>query len=60
VIVEAPKKEPASDRATLDRLREAERRGDTVREERSYLGPLPEIHLTKPARLDRIVKVAKR
>ena len=44
----------------MDRLREAERRGDTVREERSYLGPLPEIKLTKPVRLDRIVKVAKR
>lgn len=54
------KKEKPSDRAILERLREGERRGEIVAEKRSNFGPLPEIRLTKPARLDRIVKVAKR
>ncbi len=57
--MEAKKKELTS-QAILERLREREQRGEIVFEERSYFGPLPEIRLVKPARLDRIVRVAKR
>ena len=46
--------------ATLERLREGERTGEIVREERSHFGPLPEIRLLKPIRLERIIKVSKR
>ena len=57
--MEPPKKEPIS-KATLERLHEGQKRGEIVFEERSHFGPLPEIRLVKPTRLDRIVKVAKR
>ena len=57
--MKAPKKQPIPE-ATLERLREREQRGEIVFEERSHFGPLPEIRLVKPTRLDRIVKAAKR
>lgn len=41
------------------RLKELEDSGELVNVERSYDGPLPVIHLTKPVRLDRIIKVSK-
>jgi hypothetical protein len=42
------------------RLKELERAGEAFVEERSFFGPLPEIHLLRPVRLDRIIKSAKR
>jgi hypothetical protein len=41
-------------------LRDLERSGEVVIEERSNFGPLPVIRLAKPARVDRIVKLSKR
>jgi hypothetical protein len=55
----AEKKEPIS-QAILERIREGERKGEIVREERLHFGPLPEIRLVKPVRLERIIKTAKR
>jgi hypothetical protein len=55
----AGKKEHIS-QAILERLREGERKGEIVREERSYFGLLPEIRLVKPVRLERIIKASKR
>jgi hypothetical protein len=58
-LMAAEKRERIS-RAILERLREGERRGEIVREERSHFGPLPEILLVKPVRLERIIKASKR
>jgi hypothetical protein len=58
-LVIAEKKEPIS-QAILERLREGELKGEIVREERSHFGPLPEIRLVKPVRLERIIKATKR
>ena len=46
--------------AALERLRDGERRGEVVSEARSNFGPLPVVKLSKPVRLKRIVKSAKR
>jgi hypothetical protein len=48
------------DEHTQRRLKELEAAGELLNIKRSHNEPLPVIHLTKPARLDRIVKLAKR
>jgi hypothetical protein len=42
------------------RLKQLERTGEAIPEERSYFGPLPEIRLTRAVRLDRIIQLTKR